>query len=106
MAYRKPVEPVAENTIESAVETPVEVKRTTKRIPIMIPSDDSDMGKGDVIVGCNGEIITIQRDVVVEIKEGHYNALMDAVKTELILDGNGKVIGQRRVPRYNVQRMG
>lgn len=105
MAYRKTADIIENQEIENA--EAVETRRpANKRIPIMIPSDDSDMGKGDVVVGCNGEIITIQRDVVVEIKEGHYNALMDAVKTELILDGNGKVIGSRRVPRYNVQRMG
>lgn len=79
--------------------------REAERISIMIPSDDSDMGREDVSVGFNGEVIRIQRDKVVAVKVGHFNALMDAVKTELIMDADGRVTGTRRMPRYNVQRV-
>ena len=76
-----------------------------KRVKIRIPSDDSDMGRTDVKVGWNGDVIRIKRDAVVEIKLGHYYALMDAAKTEYDVDGDGRIIGEHKVPRYNVQRL-
>ena len=76
-----------------------------RRVKIRIPSDDSDMGKEDVAVGWNGDVIRIKRDEIVSIKLGHYNALMDAVKTDYDLDADGRIVGERLVPRYNVQRL-
>ena len=82
------------------VEAPVD---GNARIKIRIPSDDSDMGRTDVKVGWNGDVIRIKRDSVVSIKMGHYYALMDATKTEYDLDSDGRIVGQHLVPRYNVQ---
>ena len=87
--------PVTEAPVKNAAE---------KRVKIRIPSDDSDMGRTDVSVGWNGDVIRIKRDAVV-VKVGHYNALMDATKTEYDVDADGRIIGEHKVPRYNVQRL-
>ena len=91
--------------VEAPIEAAPEKKTEEKRVKIRIPSDDSDMGRSDVKVGWNGDVIRIKRDAVVEIKLGHYNALMDATKTEYDVDADGRIIGQHLVPRYNVQRL-
>ncbi len=84
---------------------PAEEDLRTKRVKIRIPSDDSDMGRTDVKVGWNGNVIRIKRDSVVDILWGHYCALMDATKTEYDVDADGRIIGEHKVPRYNVQRL-
>lgn len=74
-----------------------------KRVKIKIASDPNDpMGLNDVVVGVNGEVIRIKRDHNVMVKRKYVAALEDAVKLSYVTDSNGQLIGERKIPRYNM----
>lgn len=72
-------------------------EKAPKKYKVTVHTSESE--KGDVVIGHNFRLITIKRDVEVEIDECYVNALKGSVIETFIEDENGK----RRavtIPRY------
>lgn len=54
-------------------------------------------------MGVNGVESQIKRNVKVEVPRSVLNVLNDAVTFEYNQDDDGRIIGHREVPRYNIR---
>ncbi len=79
--------------------------RAGKKITITVYNSDGPNGDKPVFVACNGYGMSIPRNQPVDIPEGIYGALKDAVEVQYYrdVDDEGKQFGpikSREVPRF------
>ena len=96
----------ATSSVESSQPAEKHVRQTkedlNKRIRVKIASDPNDpMGMSEVVLGCNGEVVRVKRDVVVPLKMKHFYALKDATRKVYDRGPNGEITGERLSPRYS-----
>lgn len=77
-----------------------------KRFKIIIPSSSGPGGSDDVFLAPNGREMLIKRDMEVEVGQDVIECLNNATITEYITDKDGRMVGDRQVPRFPYQLKG
>lgn len=94
--------PVEQQKSEPPVEPPAQQQAPAKT-RIIISSNAGPAGSDDVFVSVNGRDFLIKRDVEVEVPEEVLSVLKNAVITDYVTDADGRIVRERRVPRFPFQ---
>ena len=70
---------------------------------IIISSNTGPAGSDDVFVSVNGRDFLIKRDIEVEVPDEVLSVLKNAVITDYVTDADGRIVRERRVPRFPFQ---
>lgn len=101
-----PVDPKASDPEAGLKKTdPPAEPKAPGRTRIMIPSNTGPSGSDDVFVSVNGRDFLIKRDIEVEVPEEVLSVLKNAVITDYVTDGDGRITRERLVPRFPFQVM-
>lgn len=72
---------------------------------INIPTEDREGGARPVYTNHNGKAFLIPRGKPVWVPMEYVNILQNAIETVYDMDENGKIMGEREVPRFNFSQV-